>query len=75
MKVSLTNDGPRPSGWIRDGALMNAVTTTLDHVVVAARSLDEGRAWCRETLGVAKPAEAASDGLATHNTLLRLGSA
>ncbi len=53
---------------------MNAVTTTLDHIVVAARSLDEGRAWCRETLGVEASGGGKHDGLATHNTLLRLGA-
>jgi hypothetical protein len=51
---------------------MNAVTTELDHLVVAANSLDEGRAWARETLGVAAEGGGRHDGLATHNTLIKL---
>lgn len=50
-------------------------STSLDHLVVAARSLDEGRAWCRETLGVEAAGGGQHAGLATHNTLLRLGEA
>ena len=37
---------------------MQGVTATLDHVVVAARTLDEGRAWCREVLGLTPSAAA-----------------
>lgn len=50
-------------------------TSTLDHLVVAARTLDEGRAWCRVTLGVDPTGGGKHAGLATHNTLLRLGAA
>lgn len=49
--------------------------TTLDHIVVAAHTLDEGRAWCRATLGVEASGGGKHAGLATHNTLLRLGDA
>ena len=46
--------------------------TQLDHIVVAAKTLDEGRAWARNTLGVDAVGGGQHDGLATHNTLLRL---
>ena len=72
MKVSLTNDGPVTILAGFGGAVMNAVTTTLDHIVVAARSLDEGRAWCRETLG-SKPAEAASTTVCYAQYLAQVG--
>lgn len=51
---------------------MSLIATELDHIVVAARTLDEGRAWARETLGVAAVGGGKHDGLATHNTLLKL---
>ncbi len=51
----------------------SAIVTELDHIVVAARSLDEGRAWARETLNVDAAGGGRHDGLATHNTLVNLG--
>ncbi len=51
---------------------MNAIFTELDHIVVAAKTLDEGRAWATETLGVDPVGGGKHDGLATHNTLLKL---
>jgi len=49
------------------------VSRTLDHLVVAARTLDEGAAWVLERLG----AECAPGGkhatMGTHNRLLSLG--
>ncbi len=51
---------------------MNAIFTELDHIVVAAKTLDEGRAWARETLGVDAIGGGKHDGLATHNALVRL---
>jgi hypothetical protein len=51
---------------------MNAITTELDHLVVAANNLDEGRAWAREMLGVEAVGGGKHDGLATHNTLVKL---
>ena len=50
-----------------------AIGTELDHIVVAARSLDEGRSWVHETLDVDPVGGGKHDGLATHNTLLNLG--
>ena len=51
---------------------MSEIRTELDHIVVAAKTLDEGRAWARETLGVDAIGGGKHDGLATHNTLLKL---
>jgi hypothetical protein len=51
---------------------MNAISTNLDHIVVAARTLDEGRVWAREILGIDSVGGGKHDGLATHNTLLKL---
>jgi hypothetical protein len=48
------------------------IATELDHIVIAAKSLDEGRAWAGETLGVAPVGGGRHEGLATHNALLRL---
>jgi hypothetical protein len=45
----------------------------LDHVVVAARRLDEGVRWVEDHLGVAPDAGGTHDGFGTHNALLRLG--
>ncbi len=52
---------------------MNSIRTELDHIVVAAKTLDEGRTWARETLGVDAIGGGKHDGLATHNALLKLG--
>jgi hypothetical protein len=48
--------------------------TELDHIVIACNSLDEGRAWCRETLGVEASGGGQHTGIGTHNTLLSLGA-
>lgn len=46
-----------------------------DHLVVAARTLDEGVAWCEATLGVLPLAGGKHPTMATHNRLLALSSA
>lgn len=46
----------------------------LDHLVVAARTLDEGVAWCEATLGVAPGPGGEHALFGTHNRLLRLHS-
>ena len=51
---------------------MNPIASELDHIVVAARTLQEGRVWARETLGVEAVGGGKHDGLATHNTLIKL---
>jgi hypothetical protein len=48
--------------------------TELDHVVVACNTLDEGRAWCREVLGVEATGGGKHTNVGTHNTLLGLGA-
>ncbi|MDP2417676.1 MAG: VOC family protein [Hydrogenophaga sp.] len=46
----------------------------LDHLVVAARTLDEGVAWCTATLGVVPGPGGEHALFGTHNRLLRLHS-
>jgi hypothetical protein len=46
----------------------------VDHLVVAARSLDEGVAWCESTLGVTPRAGGEHPLMGTHNRLLQLSS-
>ena len=50
-----------------------APAIALDHLVVAARTLDEGEAWLRAKLGRALVAGGHHPGFGTHNRLLRLG--
>lgn len=45
----------------------------LDHLVFAARTLGEGRAWMAEQLGVPAQGGGAHPGMGTHNALWRLG--
>jgi hypothetical protein len=47
----------------------------LDHLVVAARTLEEGVAWCEATFGVAPSAGGRHVLMSTHNRLLALSSA
>lgn len=47
----------------------------LDHLVVAAATLDEGVAWCTATLGVAPGPGGTHPLFGTHNRLLRLAGA
>lgn len=44
-----------------------------DHLVLAARNLDSGRAWLEDHLGVALSAVGRHPRMGTHNRLLRLG--
>lgn len=46
----------------------------IDHLVIAARTLDEGAAWVRERLGVDPVPGGRHDLMGTHNRLLALGS-
>ena len=46
----------------------------LDHLVVAAASLEQGAAWCEATLGVLPAAGGRHPLMGTHNRLLAIGS-
>jgi hypothetical protein len=47
----------------------------VDHIVVAARTLDEGVQWCESTLGVVPGPGGAHPLMGTHNRLLSISSA
>ena len=47
----------------------------LDHIVVAAATLEEGERWCKATLGVVPAGGGAHPLMGTHNRLLDIGSA
>jgi Glyoxalase-like domain len=50
------------------------VSTEVDHLIVAADSLDEGAAWCEATLGVAPQPGGRHALMGTHNRLVNLSS-
>ena len=51
------------------------MTMVLDHLVVAARTLDEGAAWCEQQLGVSPAPGGRHALMSTHNRLLHISSA
>jgi hypothetical protein len=51
------------------------VTAQVDHLVVAAASLEQGAAWCEHRLGVAPAAGGKHATMGTHNRLMAIGSA
>jgi hypothetical protein len=51
------------------------VVTHLDHLVVAARTLDEGLAWCEATLGIVPTAGGRHDFMGTHNRVFSIATA
>src|SRR5690606_5532782 len=57
------------------GASGPSLPLALDHLVVAAATLDEGEAWLRQRLGRSLSPGGSHDGFGTHNRLLRLGDA
>ena len=50
------------------------MTAQIDHLVVAARTLDEGVAWCEATLGVTPGPGGAHPLMGTHNRLISVGT-
>ena len=58
----------------RQRRLYNRSVTTLDHLVIAAPTLESGAAWLEELLGVRMQAGGKHAFMGTHNRLLRLGS-
>ena len=51
------------------------MTAVLDHLVIAARTLDEGVAWCEATLGVSPGPGGKHALMGTHNRLCSIASA
>jgi Glyoxalase-like domain len=51
------------------------VSAMVDHLVVAADSLEQGAAWCEQLLGVAPGAGGKHVSMGTHNRLLAIGNA
>ncbi|MBO9515543.1 MAG: VOC family protein [Variovorax sp.] len=47
----------------------------VDHLVIAARTLEEGVAWCEATLGVVPGPGGAHPLMGTHNRLMKIASA
>lgn len=77
------NEPGRPQGELRNAqhgsAPVSVATVTVhavevDHLVVAARNLAEGAAWCADTLGIAPDPGGRHDGMGTHNRLLNITS-
>jgi hypothetical protein len=50
------------------------VTLVLDHLVVAARSLEAGVRWCEDTLGIAPGPGGVHPLMGTHNRLFSIAS-
>lgn len=50
------------------------MSARLDHLVVAAATLAQGRSWAEEELGVPLEGGGRHDAFGTHNALLRLGA-
>ena len=55
----------------RDG---DAVTAQVDHLVIAAATLDEGVAWCERTLGITPGPGGEHPLMGTHNRLFSIAS-
>ena len=50
------------------------MSAMVDHLVVAAASLEQGAAWCEQLLGAAPAAGGKHVGMGTHNRLMAIGS-
>ena len=52
----------------------SALEAHIDHLVVAARSLEEGVAWCEATLGITPNAGGEHEKYGTHNRLFKIAT-
>ena len=50
------------------------MTTSIDHLIVMASSLDEGAAWCEATLGITPGPGGEHAFMGTHNRLFKIAS-
>ncbi len=50
------------------------MSAMVDHLVVAAATLEQGAAWCEQLLGAAPAAGGKHVGMGTHNRLMAIGS-
>ena len=53
---------------------MGTLHTNIDHLVVAARSLEEGTAWCEATFGITPQAGGEHEQYGTHNRLFNIAT-
>ena len=53
---------------------MGTLHTNIDHLVVAARSLEEGTAWCEATFGIIPQAGGEHEQYGTHNRLFNIAT-
>ncbi len=60
---------------MNENAAPAARSIALDHLVVACRTLDAGRAWCEATFGTAPAPGGRHARMGTHNLLLAVSSA
>lgn len=54
---------------------MTAAPSSVDHLVIAAHTLDQGVHWCEATLGISPRAGGQHALMGTHNRLLRIATA
>ncbi|MDM0042416.1 VOC family protein [Variovorax sp. J22G21] len=54
--------------------MIASLTAEIDHLVIAARTLDEGVQWCEATLGVTPGPGGAHPLMGTHNRLLNIAA-
>lgn len=50
------------------------INAQLDHLVVVARTLEEGLAWCENTLGITPNAGGEHENYATHNRIFKIAT-
>lgn len=72
--ANLSRDGPAKHPAEGSGKENPVPTCNLDHLVVAAQTLQQGVSYLEEQLGVTVPVGGAHPLMGTHNRLMRLGS-